>query len=193
MHHWLAGTIVCCAVAPGIAVAQTAPWQTDEPPADAEYQIGIEDLLHISVWGEADLAMSVIVRPDGKVTFPLVNDIRVAGLTPNQVRKTITERLATFVVEPHVTVMVQEIRSFRVYILGEVVNQGALLFSRPTRLLQALAAAGGFTEFSKREIVVLRQSGQMEKRIGVNYKRLISGDPSAENLLLQPGDTLLVD
>lgn len=193
MHHWLTGLILCCAVAPGIAQAQTAPWQTDEPPADAEYEIGIEDLLHISVWGETDLAMSVVVRPDGKVTFPLVNDIRVAGLTPNQVREAITARLGSFVVEPHVTVIVEQIRSFPVYILGEVVNQGAMNFSRPTRLLQALAAAGGFTEFSKREIVVLRQSGQMEKRITVNYKRLISGDPSAENLLLQPGDTLLVD
>jgi polysaccharide export outer membrane protein len=177
----------------GLAPAQTAPWNTDEPPEDAEYEIGIEDLLFISVWGEADLAMSVVVRPDGKVTFPLVNDIRVAGLTPNQVREAITERLATYVVEPHVTVIVEEIRSFRVYVLGEVVNQGALNFSRPTRLLQALAACGGFTEFSKRDIVVLRQSGQLEKRIAVNYKRLISGDPSAENLLLQPGDTLLVN
>ena len=135
----------------------------------------------------------VFVRPDGKVTFPLVNDIQAAGLTADQVREQVTEALSGFIREPQVTVIVEEINSFRVFILGEVAEQGALNFQRPTRLLQAIAAAGGFTDFSNKEIVVLRQAGDGEERIRINYKRVMAGETPEHNIFLQPGDTLLVD
>jgi polysaccharide export outer membrane protein len=174
-------------------VAESAPWKPDLPGSDTDYIIGVEDVLTIAVWGETDLSATVFVRPDGKITFPLVNDIRVAGLTPNEVREALGERLANFIRDPNVTVIVDEINSFRVYVLGEVAIQGELNFNRPVRVLQAISIAGGFTQFSKKEIIILRQQEGGETRISINYKHLISGDAGESNLFLQPGDTLLVN
>jgi polysaccharide export outer membrane protein len=109
------------------------------------------------------------------------------------VRQTLTEGLAKFIRDPKVTVIVEEIHSFRVYVLGEVVNQGVQEFHSPTRVLQALAAAGGLTQFSKKEITLLRQEEGVEQRIKVDYKRLVGGDRNEKNLYLKPGDTILVD
>jgi len=166
------------------------------PPAvaadqDADYVIGVEDLLQIFVWNEPDLSLRVIVRPDGKITVPLVNDIKVAGLTTDQVRSKITEALSVYIRQPNVTVIVQEINSYRVYFLGEINRQGAMQFYRPIRLLQAIAAAGGLTEYAKKEVVLLREQGSTERRIPIDYKRLLAGDPGQENLWLEPGDTLI--
>ena len=174
-------------------VAESAPWKPDLPGSDTDYIIGVEDVLTIAVWGETGLSANVFVRPDGKITFPLVNDIRVAGLTPNEVREALGERLANFIRDPNVTVIVDEINSFRVYVLGEVALQGELNFNRPVRVLQAISIAGGFSQFSKKEIIILRQQEGGETRISINYKRLMSGEASESNLFLQPGDTLLVN
>jgi polysaccharide export outer membrane protein len=168
-----------------------------EPPAEAagrgadEFLIGVEDSLRVVVWGEAELSVTVAVRPDGRITVPLVNDLEVVGLTPMEVRDLIAERLGKFIRDPNVTVIVDEINSFRVYFLGEVNTQGALNFAKPPSLLQAIAAAGGLTEFSKSEIVLVRVQGDAEQRFTVNYKHLIAGDPRQPNLYLQPGDTLI--
>jgi polysaccharide export outer membrane protein len=167
-----------------------APAAPAEDPA-ASYIIGVEDALRVVVWGEPELSVAVKVRPDGQITVPLVNDITVVGLTPMQVREVIMERLGTFIRDPNVTVIVDEINSFRVYFLGEVTMQGAIRFSKPPRLLQAIAAAGGLTEFSKREVILLRKQGPTEKRFVINYKHLVAGDPREENLYLKPGDTLI--
>jgi len=185
--------IVLAALLCGAAAAESAPWIPDLPGSEADYIIGVEDILSITVWGETGLDATVFVRPDGKITFPLVNDIRVAGLTPNEVREALGERLANFVRDPNVTVIVDEINSFRVYVLGEVEIQGVLKFNRPVRVLQAISIAGGFKQFSKREIVILRQVEGSESRISINYKRLMSGEAGEDNLFLQPGDTLLVN
>jgi polysaccharide export outer membrane protein len=174
-------------------VAESAPWKPDLPGSDTDYIIGVEDVLTIAVWGETSLSATVFVRPDGKITFPLVNDILVAGLTPNEVREALGERLANFIRDPNVTVIVDKINSFRVYLLGEVAIQGVLNFNRPVRVLQAISIAGGFTQFSKREIIILRQEEGGEMRISINYKRLMSGEEGENNLFLQPGDTLLVN
>jgi polysaccharide biosynthesis/export protein len=162
-------------------------------PTDADYTIGIEDVLVVSVWGEPALNLKVRVRPDGKITIPLVNDIRVEGRTAEEVRQTLTEGLGKYIREPKVTVIVEEIHSFRVYVLGEVVNQGVHEFHSPTRILQALASAGGLTQFSKKEITLLRQEEGVEQRIKVDYKRLVGGDRNEKNIYLKPGDTILVD
>jgi len=163
------------------------------PLTDADYTIGIEDVLVVSVWGEPALNLKVRVRPDGKITIPLVNDLRVEGRTAEQVRQTLTEGLGKFIRDPKVTVIVEEIHSFRVYVLGEVTNQGVQEFHSPTRILQALASAGGLTQFSKKEITLLRQEEGGEQRIKVDYKRLVGGDRNEKNLYLKPGDTILVD
>jgi polysaccharide export outer membrane protein len=185
--------IVLAALLCGAAAAQSAPWIPDLPSSETDYIIGVEDILTIGVWGETGLNATVFVRPDGKITFPLVNDIRVAGLTPDQVREAVGTRLANFIRDPNVTVIVDQINSFRVYVLGEVAIQGVLDFNRPVRVLQAISIAGGFTQFSKREIIILRQEGDSERRITINYKRLMSGESGENNLFLQPGDTLLVN
>lgn len=170
--------------------------QETEPPgqavaSDPEYVIGVEDVLRIAVWGEPDLSQTLQVRPDGVITLPLVNDIRAAGLTPAQVRQKIAEALRDFVRDPSVTVIVEQINSYQVFFLGEVRSQGRVQFYRPVRLIQAIATAGGLTEFAKKEIVLLREEYGVEKRIPIDYKKLINGDPSQENIVLKAGDTLI--
>ena len=194
--------IVAALVMCSVAAAQTG--ETDESDgliprpvpssaADQDYQIGIEDVLSVRVWGEEELNVTARVRPDGVITVPLVNDLYVDGKSPEQVRQEITTKLHGFIKEPHVTVIVEEINSFKVYVLGEVNNQGVLTFHQPTRILQALVHAGGVTQFAKKEIVIIREEAGIEKRIKVNYKKLLEGDPSQENIFLKPGDLILVD
>jgi len=173
----------------GIALLSFAVVSAQEKPASG-YEIGIEDVLRIVVWGEQELSDSVRVRPDGKITMPLVNDIAVVGMTPEAVRDKIAIALRSFVREPNVTVIVDEINSFRVYFLGEVNNQGPIQFYRPTRLLQAIASAGGMTEFAKKDVTILREQEGGEVRMNIDVKKVIAGE--AENPRLLPGDTLLV-
>jgi polysaccharide export outer membrane protein len=168
-----------------------------EPPARAagqradEFLIGIEDRLRVVVWGEPELSVEVQVRPDGRITVPLVNDLKVVGLAPMEVRDLIAEQLGKFIRDPNVTVIVDEINSFRVYFLGEINTQGTLNFTQPPSLLQAIAAAGGLTEFSKNEVVLVRVRDGAEQRFNINYKQLVAGDPRQPNLFLKPGDTLI--
>ena len=158
----------------------------------ADYRVGMGDVLKVEVWKEPELNHSLSVRPDGKISLPLVNDILVEGKTPTEIRLAITEVLAAYIREPNVAVIVEEINSFPVYVLGEVNGQGVLKFDRPTRLLQALATAGGLTPFSKKEIVLVRDDSGIERRIPLNYKRLVEGQASQENIFLKPGDLILV-
>lgn len=157
-------------------------------PTDA-YVIGVEDELRIVVWGEKDLSIAVKVRPDGKITVPLVNDVRVVGLTTDEVREKITAALSAFIREPNVTVIVDSILSYRVYFLGEVKRQGALNFYQPTRLLQGLAAASGVGDFADK-VVILREGPGGETRSEIEYKKLLAG--THENIVLRPGDTVIV-
>ena len=175
----------------GLTVAQDAAEPQPTPATPGDYVIGREDVLRISVWGEPELNYSLTVRPDGKVSLPLINDVSVAGLTPEQVRTGLEQRYAEFLRDPAVTVIVEQINSFRVYLLGEVNLQGVQAFKTPTRLLQALATAGGLTRFAKNRITILRVIGGVEKRIEADYKRLIQAQQ--ENLRLEPGDVILVD
>jgi polysaccharide export outer membrane protein len=171
----------------------------DEPPeprslaaaSSEDYRVGIEDGLRIVTWGEPQLTLDVVVRPDGKITVPLVNDVAVAGRTPEEIRGTLRSKLSDFIREPQVTVIVTDIQSYRVYFLGEVLDQGVQTFGRPVRLLQAIASAGGLTEFAKKNITLVREIDGIEKRIEIDYKKLLEGQPSQENLYLEPGDVLL--
>jgi len=161
--------------------------------SEGDYRIGMGDVLQIVVWKEPELNHSLAVRPDGKISVPLVNDIYVEGKTTEEIRIGITDGLDRFIRDPHVTVIVAQINSFPVYLLGEVNNQGVQSFTRPTRLLQALATAGGLTQFSKKEIVLIRDTSGIERRIPLNYKRLVAGEASQENIFLKPGDLILVN
>lgn len=159
---------------------------------DGSYEVGVEDVLEVLVWGESDMSRTVTVRPDGRITLPLIGDVPVAGLSTDAIRDLLAERLSTLVREPSVTVIVQEIHSFRVFVLGEVNAQGVLEFRRPTRLLQALASAGGLTPYSKKAVTIVRELHGREVRVEVDLKPLLGG-ASQENILLEPGDTLIVN
>lgn len=161
--------------------------------ASADYVIGVEDQLAVSVWKELDLNLSVIVRPDGKISFPLVKDLQAAGKTPQQLGQVITEALAKYIKEPIVTVIVQQINSFKVYVLGEVAQQGEFVLRRRTRLLHVIALAGGLTPYSSKNIVLVRDENGRDVRSDIDYRKVINGDRPELNVFLKPGDTILVN
>jgi polysaccharide export outer membrane protein len=180
-------------VLPLLLVAAITPVGAAETAPSADYRIGVGDILNIQVWKEADLTREVPVRPDGKISFPLLDDILAAGLTPLELKTTLTEKLRQFVSDPRITVMVQEVNSYKVYLMGEVVTQGALVLKNRTTLVQAISMAGGFTPYARRnEIIVLRNNGKRDERILVNYERIVSGKSPEHNLVLEAGDTVVV-
>ena len=160
--------------------------------ATAEYQIGPEDVLDISVWKNAELSRRVPVRPDGKISLPLVNDIQAAGLTPSELRQQLTTRLAEFVPTPEVAVIVSEVQSLRVSVVGAVKTPGRFMLKSPATVLECIALAQGLTEFAARErIVVLRQNGSTTTRIPFNYRKVADGSEQ-ENFFVKPGDIIVV-
>jgi len=185
---WLLGALV----APAIADAQeplSAPAATPD-----EYLIGIEDKLSISVWKEVDLSKAVVVRPDGKITFPLVGDIQAAGRSARQITDEVTRALTRFIKEPVVTVVVEEINSFKVFVIGEVATQGALNLRRRTRLLEAIALAGGLTTYAdKSNVALMRYEEGKETRTRIDYRKVISGEKPELNVFLKPGDVIVAN
>jgi polysaccharide biosynthesis/export protein len=160
--------------------------------APPTYRIGIEDVLDISVWKEPNVSRSVPVRPDGMISLPLINDIRAAGLTPAELSKEITTKLEKFITAPQVTVTVTAINSQRAYIVGEVSRPGPITLLPGMTVLQALATAGGFTQFAnEKHISILRMEHGKQIRYAFNYKSALRGDMK-ENILVKPGDTIVV-
>lgn len=163
---------------------------------DPDYIIGIEDVLEISVWKNPDLSKTVSVRPDGMISMPLMGDIRAAGLTPGQLRDSITERLKEYQETVVTSVIVQEVRSYRIFVLGEVLNPGTYTMMRRTTVLQAIALAGGFNQFaSKNKIVLVREkSGALKpEKISIRFDDIVDSDEKTDkNLILKPGDTIFV-
>jgi polysaccharide export outer membrane protein len=160
--------------------------------ATAEYQIGPEDVLDISVWKNPELSRKVPVRPDGKVSLPLVNDIQAAGLTPSELRTQLAARFAEFVPTPEVAVIVAEVQSLRVSVVGAVKTPGRFMLKSPATVLECIALAQGLTEFAARErIVVLRQNGSTTTRIPFNYRKVADGSEQ-ENFFVKPGDIIVV-
>jgi polysaccharide export outer membrane protein len=160
-----------------------------------DYKIGPEDVLEVNVWRNADLSKTVTVRPDGKISLPLVGDIQAMGLTAAELTKEVSERLKSFKESPLVSVVVQQINSYNVYFLGEVVRPGRQQFKAHTTILQAIISAGGFTQFaSKNKIFVLRKlpGGGSEVKINVRYDDIVSGTDTSQNFVLLPGDTVVV-
>ena len=157
------------------------------------YVIGPEDVLDINVWKEPDNSKTVPVRPDGKISLPLLNDVQAAGLTPMQLQEAIKEGLKKFISEPQVTVIVTQVNSRRVYVLGEVARTGALPLLPNMTVLQALSAAGGLSQFAKTNgIYVLRTENGHQTTLPFNYKDVVRGKRPEQNILLKPGDTIVV-
>jgi polysaccharide biosynthesis/export protein len=160
---------------------------------DPSYKIGAQDVLSISVWKDPELTQTVPVRPDGKISMPLLNDVQAAGLTPNELRDNITEALKKYVADPVVTVIVTQINSQRIYITGEVTRPGAFPLVPGMTILQALSSAGGFTNFANtKKIYMFRIVSGKRVDFPFNYKDVIRGKNVNENVVLQAGDTIVV-
>jgi len=182
------------AAAPKPAAQQTTPpAQPKAATEDAGYVIGPEDVLSINVWKEAELTKIVPVRPDGKISLPLLNDVQAAGLTPNQLGASIRDGLKKFISDPEVTVIVTAVNSQRVYVMGEVTHPGAFPLLPGMTVLQALATAGSFTQFASiKGIYLLRTENGKQVKHPFNYKAVIKGQNAEQNLELKSGDTIVV-
>jgi len=173
------------------AQKQAPPAAQAPATADPSYKIGPQDVLRIDVWKETEISRSVPVRPDGKISLPLLNDVQAAGLTAMELASVITEGLKKFINSPQVTVTVAEINSRRIYVTGEVARPGAYPLLPAMTALQALTSAGGFTQFSNtKKIYVLRNEGGKQAKHPFNYKAVLDG--KQEDIPLQPGDTIVV-
>ncbi len=172
--------------------AASTPQARSEAAAPSDYVIGADDMLHISVWKEPDLTSTLPVRPDGKISIPLVNDLAAAGMTPMQLADSITDKLKKYIADPRVTVVVTQMNSRRVFVSGEVIHPGAMPMLPNMTVMQALASAG-FTPFANlKGIYVLRNTNGRQVTMPVNYKEMIRGKNPQQNFLLQPGDTVVV-
>jgi polysaccharide export outer membrane protein len=157
------------------------------------YRIGPEDLLQISVWNNEPLSRAVPVRPDGMITLPLLNDVQAAGLTPSELRTYLVKRLAEFLPSPEVSVIVTEVRSLKVSVVGSVSKPGRYDYKSWATVLDAIAMAGGFTEFASRsKILVLRSEGKSPQRLTFNYDKATSDGGEQANFFLRPGDVVVV-
>jgi polysaccharide biosynthesis/export protein len=189
------------AVVAPVPATDLVPEASPAPDA-AAYRIGPEDNLLVSVWQNAELTRAVPVRPDGKISLPLVNDVQAAGLTPMQLRDLLKEKLAEYAPGAEISVLVSEVRSFKVSVLGKVLRPDRYVLRSPTTVLDAIALAGGFQEFANPERVVVlrpepffvqgRPSGQTFKRMYLNYRKVIAAGGETENFALESGDIVVV-
>ena len=174
------------AQAPAVGAAEREASRNGTPDA---YRIGPEDMLQISVWKNEAMTRTIPVRPDGKISLPLLNDVQAAGLTALELREVLAQKLGEYIPSPEVSVIVSDVRSFKVSVIGEVARAGRFELKSSTSVLDALALAGGFTPFAARSrIVILRPAGTTMKKIPFNYNKLAGAQ---ENFYLQNGDIVL--
>jgi polysaccharide biosynthesis/export protein len=192
------GVVVAFLLASGMVFAQgvstppTSSASTSGATTAADYVIGPLDSLSINVWKEPDLTATLPVRPDGKISMPLLNDVQASGLTPTELAQSLTEKLKKFVADPRVTVVVAAINSKRVYLVGEVSHSGPTPMTPNMTVLQALSSAG-LTQFANtKKIYVLRTVNGKQEKLPVDYRKLVKGEDISHNYVLQPGDTIVV-
>jgi polysaccharide biosynthesis/export protein len=194
--------VLACALTSAISAQDTNKTKNDKTPGapvsqpssvdNSTYVIGSEDSLHVAVWKEPELTATLPVRPDGMISLPLLNDVQAAGLTPMQLAASITEKLKKYVSDPRVTIVVTAMNSQRIFLLGEVLHTGAMPLVPNMTVLQALASAG-FTQFANTKgIYLLRTENGKQQKIPFNYKQVIKGESMEHNILLKPGDTIVV-
>jgi polysaccharide biosynthesis/export protein len=178
----LSGCVLFCFLALQTAAAQ-------EPL----YVIQPNDLLEVFVWKEPELTRKVLVRPDGRISFPLVQDLQAAGLNPGELKVQVEKKLSEFLSAPEVTVIVDAIKSYQVYVLGKVQKPGSMSVEKPVTVLQALALAGGFQDYAKdAEMTVIRTQGKDHIVFDFNYRDVIKGKKAEQNILLKSGDVVVV-
>jgi polysaccharide export outer membrane protein len=169
-----------------------APETKLAPEVPSDYVIGADDTLHVTVWKEPDMSVTLPVRPDGKISIPLLDDVQAAGMTPMQLANSIKEKLKKYIADPRVTVVVTAMNSRRVFVTGEVTHTGAIALMPNMTVLQALASAG-FTQFANlKNIYILRTENGQQVRIPFNYKEVVKGRRPEQNIPLKPGDTIVV-
>jgi len=163
------------------------------PTLPKDYVIGIEDVLNVVFWKDKELSAEVLVRPDGKISLPMLNDVPAAGMTPEQLAAAVQQAAAKYVRDAGVTVMVKEIRSRKVYVIGEVAKPGTFHLASEMNVIQIIAEAGGFLETAnKGDVVVVRNENGQERRFKVNYSEVVKGKNVGQNIKLLPGDTILI-
>lgn len=205
MKKWLVRMALILLIATSCAYPQDAQKTTPasgtpaKPASEAKsasaeaYRIGPQDLVRIDVWKEPDISRTIPVRPDGKISLPLMNDVQAAGLTAMELATSIREGLTKYITSPQVTVTVTEINSRRVYITGEVMRPGAQPLLPNMSVLQALASSGGFTQFARpKNIYILRTEDGKQVKHPFNYKAVLDGKHPEDNIQLQPGDVIVV-
>jgi len=183
------------AAPPPASATQAVPPATSAIPASqAEtYIIGPQDVVHITVWKEPELSGPVPVRPDGKISLALLNDVDAAGMTPTQLADSIATKLKKYMEEPRVSVIVTQINSRRIYVLGQVAHPGAMALTPDMTVLQAISTAGGLSQFTDgKKSYILRTENGVQTKIPVNYKLLVKGEKTESNILLKSGDTIVV-
>jgi polysaccharide export outer membrane protein len=187
------------APAPASEAQQAAPPQSSDvasttKPHDASFMIGNDDVLAINVWKEPDISRSIPVRSDGKISLPLVGEVQATGQTPLKLEQEIAARLKSYIAEPEVTVIVQQINSQKFNILGMVNRPGSYVINNSATVLDAIAIAGGFRDFAKQKsIYILRQNSDgTQTKLPFNYKDVVKGQNLAQNVKLQPRDTIVV-
>jgi polysaccharide export outer membrane protein len=172
------------------AGAPVVPGAIVPPPG---YVIGADDVLAVTFWREKDLSSDVAVRPDGKITLPLLNDIEAAGLTPDQLRDRVTKAAGQYVEDPNVTVTVKAINSRKVFITGNISKPGPYPLGGPMTVMQLIAMAGGVQEFAKSDrILIMRTENGKPAALKFNYKEVADGKKLTQNIELLPGDTVIV-
>ena len=174
--------------------ATTGKVQSQGATVPAGYIIGVDDLLTIRFWGDSQMSVDVAVRPDGKISVPLLNDVQAAGLTPVQLSEALEAAASKFATEPDATVIVREGRSRKVYVLGQVARPSSVPLNRDMTVLQVIAEVGGLLEYADKEnIVIIRREKDKERRFKFNFTEFVKGRNVQQNILLQPDDTVYVD
>jgi polysaccharide export outer membrane protein len=177
----------------GAETAKPADIVKAEASVPVGYVVGDSDVLHVNVWKEPEVSQTVVVRTDGFISLPLINEVKVSGLTPLQIQNLVGEKLKGFLNNPQVTVTVAEIHSKRAFITGEITRPGTYALNAETTVLQLIAQAGGFTPFAKKDnIVVLRTEEGRQMRLKFKYKEVVQGRKTEQNIALHPGDTVVV-
>src|SRR5260370_657546 len=192
----LIGSIALAQDAPAQPAANSASGKTTNAPSNSqagpEYVIGPEDVLHIAVWKETELTATLPVRPDGKISLPLLDDVQASGLTPKQLAASVTEKLKKYIADPRVTVVVTQINSKRIYLVGEALHSGATPMLPHMTVLPALSSAGLNQFANTKRIYLLRTENGKQQKLPVDYRKLVKGEQIEQNYLLRPGDTIVV-
>src|SRR5687768_3481843 len=187
----VSGTALAQAQKPQGSTNQSSPVPAATLPTD--YVIGVEDVLSVVFWREKDMSAEVIVRPDGKISLPMLNDVTAAGLTPEALAGVVAKAGSKLVRDAGATVIVKEIRSRKIYIIGEVARPGTLQLGSEMTVLQALGEAGGFIEGAdKGDVIIVRNEAGKERRFKFNYNDVVKGKNPSQNIRLVPGDTIIV-